>query len=185
MTDEHNDDPRDAFDDIVEGVELEGSDAAEFAAEPEELARITQERNELVDTLQRMQADVENLRKRMMRDQADAIERAAERIVGQLLPVLDNFELAMTSLDADEAGQLNADKVRKGVELVFAEFLSVLEKAGLERIDAQGATFDPNHHEAVMEEPGDGGEPVVTDIMRTGYSFKGRVLRPAMVKVAR
>jgi molecular chaperone GrpE len=192
VSDQHDDDfDEAAFDEaFAAGLEemLDDQAVGDTPADAgglDELARVTQERNELVDTLQRMQADVENLRKRMMRDQAVAIERASERLVEQLLPVLDNFELAMTSLDADESGQLNADKVRKGVELVFADFLSVLEKAGLERIDAHGATFDPNHHEAVMEEPGDGGEPVVTDIMRTGYVFKGRVLRPAMVKVAR
>ena len=145
----------DAFDEIVSN--FEGS--ADASVEPDEVARLEQERNELVDTLQRMQADVENLRKRMMREQSVAIERASERLVEQLLPVLDNFELAMTNLEADEDGTLNADKVRKGIELVFADFLSVLEKSGLERIDAQGAPFDPNQHEAVMEEPGDGGEP--------------------------
>jgi molecular chaperone GrpE len=92
--------------------------------------------------------------------------------------VLDNFELALGALaGADE-------QVRKGVELVFAEFVGVLEKAGLERIDAEGMPFDPNEHEAVLHEEGE-GEPVVTDIMRTGYRLKGRVLRPAMVKVAR
>lgn len=193
MNDERPDDDFDeaAFDEaFAAGLEEMMQDAPPPAAGPDDdvdddFARLTRERDELVDTLQRMQADVENIRKRMMREQSVAIERASERLIEQLLPVLDNFELAMTSLDADESGQLNADKVRKGVELVFADFLSVLEKAGLERIDAHGATFDPNHHEAVMEEPGDGGEPVVTDIMRTGYVFKGRVLRPAMVKVAR
>ena len=171
----------DAFDEIVSNFE----GLAEDSVEPDEVARLEQERNELVDTLQRMQADVENLRKRMLREQSAAIERASERLVEQLLPVLDNFELAMTNLEVDEDGTLNADKVRKGIELVFADFQSVLEKAGLERIDAQGAPFDPNQHEAVMEEPGDGGEPTVSGIMRTGYAFKGRVLRPAMVKVTR
>lgn len=182
---EHDDANGDATDDAFDAIVSNFEGSADSSAEPDELARLAQERDELVDTLQRMQADVENLRKRMMREQTTAIERAAERIVEQLLPVLDNFELAVTNLEADEDGTLNADKVRKGVELVFAEFLSVLEKAGLERIDAQGAPFDPHQHEAVMEEPGEGGEPVVSGIMRTGYAFKGRVLRPAMVKVTR
>jgi len=70
------------------------------------------------------------------------------------------------------------------VELVYAELLGVLEKAGLERIDAEGKSFDPTEHEAVLQEDGD-GEPIVADILRTGYRLKGRVLRPAMVKVAR
>lgn len=173
-------------DDALDADQPVASGASEEAdAEPDELTRLVQERAELVATLQRMQADFENLRKRLQRDQQVAIERASEKLVDQLLPVLDNFELALTSLEADEHGLIAAEKVRKGVELVFAEFVSVLEKAGLERIDAHGAPFDPEQHEAVLEIEGDGEQPVVADIMRTGYVFKGRVLRPAMVKVAR
>lgn len=173
-------------DDALDADQTIASSAPEeMDGEPDELTRLVQERTELVATLQRMQADFENLRKRLQRDQQVAIERAAEKLVDQLLPVLDNFELALTSLEADEHGLIAADKVRKGVELVFAEFVSVLEKAGLARIDAHGAPFDPEQHEAVLEVEGDGDEAVVADIMRTGYVFKGRVLRPAMVKVAR
>ena len=74
--------------------------------------------------------------------------------------------------------------MRKGIELVYAELLGVLERAGLERIAALGAPFDPNEHEAVMQDDGD-GEPHVGDVLRTGWKLKGRVLRPAMVKVDR
>jgi molecular chaperone GrpE len=118
----------------------------------------------------------------MTREQTQIVERATERLVEELLPVLDSFELALLNLEADE-------RVQKGLELVYAELLGVLERAGLARIDPKGQEFDPNEHEAVMEEarPADqpDGPPVVTDIMRTGYRLKGRVLRPAMVKVAR
>ncbi len=127
---------------------------------------------------QQVQADFENYKKQMIRRQTEHLERATEGLVEQLLPVLDSFELAMNSLD--DAG----DGVRKGVELVFAELVGVLESAGLERIDAGGQPFDPNEHDAVLQEDGD-GEPVVSDILRTGYRMKGRVLRPAMVKVTR
>ena len=75
------------------------------------------------------------------------------------------------------------EKVRKGVELAYADFVSVLERAGLERIPTDGAPFDPEVHEAVLHEPGT-GEPTVVETMRAGYRLKGRVLRPAMVKVA-
>ncbi len=95
-----------------------------------------------------------------------------------LLPVLDSFELALGTLDDAE------DKVRKGFELVYAELLGSLEKAGLERIETDGKPFDPNVHEAVRFEDGD-GDPMVAETMRPGYRLKGRVLRPAMVKVAR
>ncbi|HVM39858.1 MAG TPA: nucleotide exchange factor GrpE, partial [Acidimicrobiia bacterium] len=76
----------------------------------------------------------------------------------------------------------NAGKLKKGVELVYAELLAVLERSGLERVDALGRPFDPNEHEAVMRDEGD-GDPVVTEVMRQGYRFRGRVLRPAMVRV--
>ena len=104
------------------------------------------------------------------------VERATETLVEQLLPVLDSFELALESLEGSD------EKVRKGVELVRAELRDVLEKAGLREIDALGTPFDPTVHEAVAQEDGD-GEPVVSDVFRTGYRLKDRVLRPAMVKV--
>jgi molecular chaperone GrpE len=75
-------------------------------------------------------------------------------------------------------------KVRKGLELVRGELLSVLEKSGLSRVEAEGKPFDPNEHEAVMQEQGD-GEPVVSEVVRPGFRFKGRLLRPAMVKVSK
>jgi molecular chaperone GrpE len=133
---------------------------------------------ELREAAQRVQADFENYRKRVLREQTAIVERATEGLVEQLLPVLDSFELALGTLDDLEP------KVRKGVELVYAELLGVLERAGLERIDTDGAPFDPNVHEAVLHEDGD-GEPVVAETMRGGYRLKGKVLRPAMVKVAR
>ena len=155
------------------------NDVAEAGAVLEaDLARLTGERDEMRALAQQIQADFENYKKQMLRRQTEHLERATEGLLEQLLPVLDSFELALGALDdADE-------NVRKGVELVYAELLGVLEKAGVERIDAAGKPFDPTEHEAVMQEDGD-GDPVVTDIMRTGYRLKGRVLRPAMVKVAR
>jgi len=141
---------------------------------------LQRERNDLLDTTQRLQADFENYRKRVLREQTALVERATEGLVEQLLPVLDSFELALANLDVD------TDRVRKGIELVYAELLGVLERSGLERIDALDEPFDPNEHEAVMQEDGDGdGEPRVGGVLRTGWKLKGRVLRPAMVKVVR
>jgi molecular chaperone GrpE len=136
------------------------------------------ERDELRALAQQVQADFENYRKRVLREQTSVVERATEALVESLLPVLDSFELALSTLDD------SGEKVRKGFELVYAELLGVLEKAGLERIDTDGKPFDPNVHEAVMQDEGD-GDPVVAETMRTGYRLKGRVLRPAMVKVTR
>jgi molecular chaperone GrpE len=166
----------DAPDRLDEAAEPSEADAARQVEA--DLAQLAAERDELRELAQRVQADFENYRKRAMREQTAVVERAGESLVQQLLSVLDSFELALGSLDgADEP-------VRKGVELVYAELFGVLERAGLERIDALGKPFDPNEHEAVMQEEGE-GEPVVCDILRTGYRLKGRVLRPATVKVTR
>ena|SRR5688572_9067480 len=154
------------------------SPPAESDAVEEDLDELTRERDDLRELAQRVQADFENYRKRALREQTSLVERAAEGLVEQLLSVLDNFELALANLgDAD-------DNVRKGVELVYSDLLGVLEKTGLERIDALSKPFDPNEHEAVAQEDGD-GEPVVCDILRSGYRHKGRVLRPATVRVTR
>ena len=151
-------------------------------AEAEQLVNdldvLQRERDDLLDTTRRLQADFENYRKRVLREQTALVERATEALVEQLLPALDSFELALESLEgADE-------KVHKGMELVRAQLRDVLTKAGLTEIEAQGCLFDPTVHEAVAQE-GDDGDPVVSDVYRTGYRLKDRVLRPATVKVTR
>ena len=162
------------------------ADVAEAEAAVEaDLSQLTQlegERAELLDTLRRVQADFENYRKRMLREQTALVERATERLVEDLLPVLDSFDGALGSLAAPDSPE--AEKVRDGVIGIRTQLVSVLERAGLEPIDATGAAFDPNEHEAVLQDDGD-GEPHVGEVMRTGYRLKGRVLRPAMVRVTR
>ena len=159
--------------------------AAAEAAVESDLSQLTQlegERAELLDTLRRVQADFENYRKRMLREQTALVERATERLVEDLLPVLDSFDGALGSLAAPDTPE--AEKVRDGVVGIRTQLVSVLERAGLEPIDATGAVFDPNEHEAVLQDDGD-GDPHVGEVMRTGYRLKGRVLRPAMVRVTR
>jgi molecular chaperone GrpE len=165
---------------VPEDASAEDASAEEAEADlSADLVALSKERDELRGVAQRLQADFENYRKRMLREQTETIARANEALIEQLLPVLDSLEPALRQLDEAD------DKVRKGTELVFTELVNVLEKAGLERIDATGVPFDPTVHEAVMQEGGADGEPVVSGTIRTGYRFKGRVLRPAMVKVAR
>ena len=156
-------------------------DAEELAAEAVEgdLDRLLGERDEMRALAQQIQADFENYRKQALRRETTIVERASESLVEALLPVLDSFDAAVSQLPPD-----TDDGVRKGVELVFAQLVAVLERAGLERIESDGTPFDPNEHEAVLHEEGD-GEPTVAATMRTGYRMKGRVLRPAMVKVTR
>jgi molecular chaperone GrpE len=176
----------DERDEMPEGFDPESVDPealADFAGADAVNEDLVRERDEMRALAQRVQADFENYRKRMLREQTALSERASESLVEQLLPVLDNFELALLSLDdADE-------KVRKGVELVYADFLAVLERAGLQRIPTNGEPFDPEVHEAVAhearrDEAGEPDHPTVVETMREGYRLKGRVLRPAMVKVA-
>ena len=162
-------------------VSEEEAAASELEADLARLSQLESERDEYLGMLRRVQADFENYRKRVIKEQTALVDRATEGLIEQLLPVLDSFELALKNAAADGS---DVENVRKGVELVYAELLGVLEKAGLSRIEAEGKPFDPNVHEAVMQEEGD-GEPVVADVLRTGYTLKGRVLRPAMVKVTR
>jgi molecular chaperone GrpE len=160
---------------VGELLDEETVEAAEAVVEAD-LAELARERDDFRELAQRVQADFENYRKRVIREQTTVVERATEGLVTELLSVLDSFELALATLDgADES-------VRKGVELVYSGLLGALERVGLERIPTEGAPFDPTVHEAVLQEDGD-GEPVVVETMRSGFRLKGKVLRPAMVKV--
>ena len=134
-----------------------------------------------LDHLRRLQAEFDNYRKRVQREQSQVMELAAEPVVRRLLEVLDDFELAL--MHATE--KPDYDRFLHGVELVYAKLLDSLKAEGLERIDALGTPFDPEQHEALMQ-TGDGeGEPVVADVLRPGYTLRGRVIRPAGVRVER
>ena len=175
-SDPENPDPESAVPEEGEDDVFASDEVQQFEID---LAVLQRERDEVLDTTRRLQADFENYRKRVVREQTALVERASEGLLEQLLPVLDNFELALANLDDD-----TSEKVRKGVELVYADLVSVLERNGLERIEAEGTPFDPQEHEAVMQDDG-AGEPVVGQVLRTGWKLKGRVLRPSMVKVTR
>ncbi|HEX6596887.1 MAG TPA: nucleotide exchange factor GrpE [Acidimicrobiales bacterium] len=138
------------------------------ASERATLKRLEKERAEYLEQLQRTRADFDNYRKRMLRQQGEHVERAAEALVEKLLPVLDNFDAAVAH--------------GTGFEQVQASLMAILEKEGLERIHPLDKPFDPTEADAVAHEQGDGG-PVVTDVLRSGYRWKGRVVRPAMVRV--
>lgn len=149
-------------------AEVSGADAE--ATSPEAVS-VEAERDQYLDSLRRLQADFENYRKRVARQQADIYERANESLVTKLLPVLDTADLAVAHASGDEVVQLRGS------------LLDTLGKAGLERIAPEGEAFDPNLHDAVMHEPGEGGHQEVVEVLRAGYRWNGRVLRPAMVKV--
>ena len=130
------------------------------------------QRDDYRDALIRLQADFENYKKRMLKQQTEYLERAAGQLVDKLLPVLDTADLALAHGGGEDVKQ------------VTGGLMSALEKEGLERIAGEGSSFDPTLHDAVVHEPGDDtGEQIVIEVLRAGYKWKGRVLRPAMVKV--
>jgi|694.fasta_scaffold61174_2 molecular chaperone GrpE len=135
-----------------------------------DIAALLAERDEFKDIALRLQADFENYKKRVAQVQSDEVDRATGRLAEALLPVLDACEAAFAH---------GAD----AVEPVWKALLSALSQQGLKAYDLVDKPFDPVTAEAVMHEPGEGGDPVVAEVLRTGYEWKGRVLRAAMVKV--
>ena len=170
--DVHDDDERASeIDDITDSLSRPGADDLS-AAEAEfdvDVAALVAQSDEYKDLAQRVQADFDNYRRRSQAQaQADA-DRATGRLAEALLPVLDAAEAAYLR-HPDEVGPL------------LNQMLTELKKHGLEAVDLEGQPFDPEVAEAVAHEPGDGGDPVVAEVLRSGYLWKGRVLRAAMVK---
>ena len=153
------------------------------------------ERDEYLDALRRLQAEFDNYRKRVVRQQTELLERASQALVERLLPVLDGFDLAIAHARATETDSVEMASTLERIESLLRD---VLAKEGLERIDASGVEFDPTVHDAVARVPAEeldeaeqtdeqgeakSGAHLVDEVMRTGYRLKGRVLRPAMVRV--
>lgn len=161
---------------------------APAATEPtleEKLAAVTAERDQLAaekadmqDRLLRRQAEFENFRRRTERDRSDFLQYAGTEIVREILPIADDFERALKIPSADA-------EYRKGIELIYQRLLDVLKKVGLEPIEAAGKMFDPNLHQAVdRTETADVDDHTILEEYQRGYNFKGKLLRPSMVKVA-
>jgi molecular chaperone GrpE len=167
----------------AEGAAEKGSgQGADPSAEaPTDLEAARKQSAEYLDHLQRLKAEFDNYRKRVIKEQTRAMEMAAEPFVRKLLEVLDEFDLALMAAERSP----DFEKFLHGVELVYAKLLEILRSEGLERIEAQGRPFDPERHEALMQAGQVEGEPFVADVLRQGYTMKGRVIRPAGVKVAR
>jgi molecular chaperone GrpE len=164
-------------DDVVdnESVASSSDDATEAFDDRSDAER---QRDEYLDALQRLQAEFENYRKRMTRASDDAATRAAGDIVVKLLPVLDAFDYAQAHFADAESDEAKALAQTRGL------LLAALAKEGLERIDAPDVPFDPQVHDAVAHDETDNVQgPIVEEVLRAGYRWKGVVLRPAMVKV--
>jgi molecular chaperone GrpE len=147
--------------DLVDDITLARREAAEY-----------------LDMAQRLQADFDNYRRRVQREREESVDGAP--LARNLLEVLDEFELALMAAEQEP----NLATFLRGVEMVYAKLLDSLRAAGVERIEAEGQPFDPELHEALMHGGDSEGEPVVAEVLRHGYTIKGRVLRPAGVKVA-
>jgi molecular chaperone GrpE len=155
-------------------VTLEG----QLAAVSAERDQLLGEKTELQDRLKRSLADFDNARKRFEQQRSDFIHFAASDLILKLLPVLDDFERALKVDTADR-------NYAKGVELIYQRLFDTLKRFGLEPFDSKGKPFDPNLHQAVDRvQSEDHDDQTVLEEFQRGYNFKGKLLRPAMVKVA-
>ena len=170
--------------DVTPDTNPDGVGVAEIvsgeAAGGDPIQKLQVEKQELMSTLVRRQADFDNFRKRVEKEKAQDRQRGIEVMIEQMLPVLDAFDRAL----AGPVTGGNAD-YRKGFELIRAQMWAGLAKQGVERIDTTGKEFDPNLHHAIERvENSDEAEGMVVGEMQPGYMFQGRVLRPAMVRVS-
>jgi molecular chaperone GrpE len=144
-----------------------------------EIAKLRAEKEDLLQTLVRRQADFENYRKRIERDRHEEGRRGVERLIADLIPVLDGFDRALQSHD-DPA----YDEYQKGVTLIRKQLWDALARHGVERIDAAGKIFDPHVHQAIERaESNEHPDGYILNVFQDGYMFHGRVLRPAIVRV--
>jgi molecular chaperone GrpE len=166
--------------------ELPASDDAQDVAIPiasghgSDFDKLKSERDSLIDRLARLQAEFENARKRTAREQQEFREYAVSDALKGLLPILDSFERALQTSASDKS------EFRGGVELIYKQLQAALAKLSVNPIVSKGEAFDPRFHEAIeMVETSDAPDHQVLEELQRGYKFKDRLLRPAMVKVAK
>jgi molecular chaperone GrpE len=154
--------------------------AADSAAADAEVAKLVSDLNELRQTLMRRQADFDNYRKRIEKERADDAKRHTARVVEGLIPVIDGFEHALAAHREAEY-----ENYRKGFELIYKQLVDNVTRLGVERIDPLGKPFDPHLHQAMdRTETVEHEDGTILQVFQPGYVFHGRVLRPAMVRVA-
>lgn len=170
MPKEPNIDQTDAVNDVVEDTNRENIEVNKLAKDLEDLRQ----------TLLRRQADFDNYRKRIEKERSEDQKRATGRVIEQLIPVLDGFEQALAAHKEAEY-----ENYRKGFELIYKQLLDNLAKLGAERVDPLGKLFDPHLHQALDRvESTKHHDGTILEVFQPGYVFHGRVLRPAMVRVA-
>jgi len=167
---------------MTDEPQLQDDTGQEETAQPESgddpVAALIAERDEAIDGWKRAAADFDNFRKRATREREEYVTLANERLVKELLPILDDLERALVAATEHEEAALE-----DGVRLVHRALESLLERQGLEEIDAAGM-FDPHVHEALLSQPSDAAEGSVIDVVQKGYTLGERVVRPARVVVA-
>jgi molecular chaperone GrpE len=156
--------------------EVENTEAEQV--EQVELEALRAENEELIDSLQRLKAEFDNYRKRAARDQERRVARAHERLVKELLPIVDDLERALQAAEQHEEAELE-----EGVRLVHRALSDALVREGLEEVPVDGK-FDPHVHESLLSQPSDADEGSVIEVLQKGYKLGDRVLRPARVVVA-
>ncbi|SDM83653.1 molecular chaperone GrpE [Psychrobacillus sp. OK028] len=165
---------------VKDNTQEEPEQIEEAVEEVDELTLTKQQLDEEQDKLIRLRADFENYKRRVQLDKASDFKYRAQSVLTDILPVLDNFERAL----AVETTSEEAASIVKGVDMVYRTLLEAVKKEGLEQIEAEGVAFDPNFHQAVMQEQDDSKESgIVLQELQKGYKLKDRVLRPSMVKV--
>lgn len=154
------------------------SDDKELRVSQEELTKVLDEKNELLSSLQRLQAEFENFKKRNEKEKEDFKNYASANLMESFLPIVDNFELALKAHESK-------DDFYKGIELIYAQIMSFLKDQGLEIIKCEGK-FNPREHEALMMENKEGFEAqTIIEVLQPGYKIKDKILRTAKVKVAK
>ena len=171
---------------VADAPQTAGAEAGASADAPSQNATapnddVRRERDDLYDRLLRKSAEFDNYRKRIERERRDFVQQATADVLEELLPIVDNFERALQA----EAGP-QADGYRKGIELIYKQLTDLLAKRGVRPVEAVGQPFDPNFHQAITYETSPGhAEGEVIEEVRRGYIVGERLLRPAMVKVAK
>lgn len=156
----------------------DGRQLAEVSAEVHD--EVLGERDEYLESLQRLKAEFENFRKRVARENRELSQRASQEVINEVLPVLDNFERALRAVAEHDEQVLG-----EGVELVYNQLRDVLNRRGLCEIEAEGEDFDPSRHEAVLCKPSpEHPEGKVMEVLEKGYQVDDRVMRPAKVVVS-
>jgi len=170
--------PKEPLVDTSEESQTQSDPGSALESAAAERDRLLEEKNELLDRLLRRQAEFDNFRRRADREKVEVIEYANSESVGAIVPILDDFERA---LKVENTGS----EYSRGMELIYQRLSDALKKLGLEPISAKGQKFDPHIHHAVDRvETADAEEDTILDEYQRGYNFRGRLLRPAMVKVA-